>query len=168
MGQITASRICRRTRIADGALQQTILTNLLQENRQYQLEENYFEDMMLGGAACHRFEGSADSARAIVSQLNFQGDIVLQLQKELSENRPFSETSVGQYAEESRAKLQAELASMSSMSREVTNSSARSAISTPSQTAVELEATLRSSELDSQKMNIRLDDQVKEWIQEAM
>jgi hypothetical protein len=124
--------------------------------------------MMLGGAACHRFEGSADSARAIVSQLNFQGDIVLQLQKELSENRPFSETSVGQYSEQSRAKLQAELASMSSMSREVTNSSTRSAISTPSQTAVELEATLRSSELDSQKMNIRLDDQVKEWIQEAM
>ena len=135
------------------------------ENRQFQLEENYWEDLMLGGAECHRFEGSADSAKAIVSQLNFRADVVLALQRELATHAEFNQTSVGRYAEQSRSKVQAELDSMSSMSR---TTSTQSSTSTPSQTVYELEQTLQSSALDSQKMGVRLDDQVKEWIKEAV
>ncbi|KAJ9608276.1 hypothetical protein H2200_007264 [Cladophialophora chaetospira] len=139
------------------------------ENRQFQLEENYWEDMMIGGAACHRFEGSADSAKAIVSQLNFRADVVLALQRELSGDAVFSETSVGRYAEQSRSKIKAELDAMSSMSRVTSaQSQSQSSRSTPSQTVVELEQTLQSSALDSQKMGVRLDDQVREWIKEAV
>ena len=55
---------------------------------------------------------------------------------------------------------------MSSLSRD-TSSSGGSRL-TPSQTTVELERTLQSSALDSQKMSVRLDDQVKGWIREAV
>lgn len=135
------------------------------ENRQFQLEENYWEDLMLGGAVCHRFQGSADSARAIVSQLNFRADVALALQRELAANTEFNQTSVGRYAEQSKCKIQAELDEMSSMSRDTSLSwNSKST----RQTAVELEQTLRSSALDSQKMAVRLDDQVKEWIREAV
>ena len=137
------------------------------ENRQFQLEENYWEDMMLGGAACHRFEGSADSAKAIVSQLNFRADVVLALQRELAADTEFSQTSVGRYAEQSRYRLQAELDSMSSMSR-FTSHTSQTSSSTPSQTVYELEQTLQSSALDSQKMGVNLNDQVKQWIRDAV
>ena len=82
------------------------------ENRQFQLEENYWEDMMLGGAACHRFEGSTDSAKVTVSQLNFRADVVFALQQEMAAHAEFNQTSVGRYAEQSRSKIQAELDSM--------------------------------------------------------
>ena len=137
------------------------------ENRQFQLEENYWEDLMLGGAECHRFEGSADSARAIVSQLNSQADVVLALQKQMKNHTQFNQTKVGLYAEQSRSKIQEELDSMSSMSRETSQSGGSSKL-TPSQTTVELQQTLQSSAMDSQKMEVKLDDQVREWIKEAV
>ena len=134
------------------------------ENRQFQLEENYWEDMMIGGAECHRFEGSTDSAKAIVSQLNFRGDVVLQVQSEMAQSTEFAQTSVGQYSEKARNKIQHELDAMS-VAQESTISRTSS---TPSQTRIELEASLQASALDSQKMSIKLDDQVKQWIKEAM
>jgi hypothetical protein len=51
--------------------------------------------MMLGGAARHRFEGSADSAKAIVVHLNFRANVVLALQREMATKTEFNQTSVG-------------------------------------------------------------------------
>ncbi|KAK5947350.1 hypothetical protein PMZ80_001500 [Knufia obscura] len=142
------------------------------ENRQFQLEENYWEDLMLGGAACHRFEGSADSAKAIVAQLNFRANVVLALQKELAGSTSFNQTAVGRYAEQSRSKIQHELDSMSTMSRDDTMTTSRttsSALSsTLSQSTTEKEEFLRSTALDSQKMDVKIDDQVRLWIKEAI
>ena len=137
------------------------------ENRQFQLEENYWEDLMLGGAACHRFEGSADSAKAIVSQLNFRADVTLALQKELAGSTEFNQTSVGRYAEQARNKIQHDFDTMSTMSRNTTTMGRTSSNAT-SQNSTEMEQFLRNSALDSQKMGVKIDDQVKMWIKEAV
>lgn len=140
------------------------------ESRQFELEDNYWDDLMQGGAEVHRYEGTAESARAIVSQLNFGANAKLSLQKELEKNVEFRRTAVGKYTEQVRLEKQTELQRISS---HLTTDS--SAVVSPVQNdhlappnVRELETSLRRSASDAQTMNVRLNAQVKEWIREAV
>lgn len=143
------------------------------EIRQYSLEAEYWDDLIQGKAGVHQFDGTAQSARSIVAQLNFKDTATLDLQKEMAKNIPFLQTKVGSFTTQSRIETQRRLddalgvpnvniASNDTLRHRYANS--RSA----SSTVVELETSLQRSKSDKLKMNVLLDDQVKQWIQEAV
>jgi hypothetical protein len=74
------------------------------EGRQYELEDDYWSDMIDGRAGVHRFDGSTDSARSIIAQLNFGVSVELELQRQLNSRRDmrFRDTDVGRFLEQSR------------------------------------------------------------------
>ena len=81
------------------------------EGRQHALEDDYWSDMIDGRASVHRFDGSTDSARSIVAQLNFGVSVELELQRQLNSRRDmrFRDTDVGRFIEQSRDERNAEI-----------------------------------------------------------
>jgi hypothetical protein len=47
------------------------------EDRQAELEDDYWEDLVEAGVGVFKFDGSAESAKGIVSQLNENADVTL-------------------------------------------------------------------------------------------
>jgi hypothetical protein len=128
------------------------------ESRQYDLEDNYWEDLLRGGASVHKFEGSPESARSIVAQLNFGENVVLALQKELAERPdvPFKDTTVGRYAQRTRNEQQAELLRLAN---------------DPRKKQAELQIAQKSLERaksDTKNEDIKLHEQVKALIKSAV
>jgi hypothetical protein len=124
------------------------------ETRQHELEDRYWEDLIDGGAGIYRFEGTAESARSIVSQLNGGASVILALQAELAQ-RPgvhLSDTKVGKYVTRVRKEKKQELQSLSKKPgrrQEEVN---------------ELQESLDIGGLDQQKLDVKMYDEVKTFI----
>ena len=131
------------------------------DNRLHELQDNYWSDLIDGGAGVHRFDGSADSARSIVAQLNFGVDVVLELQRELSA-RPdmeFRDTAVGRYAERGRKDRQSELNRLTGCVDSGRKSSSEMA---------EMRKSLQVSANDSDKLDFRLHQEIKYLVSKAV
>jgi hypothetical protein len=126
-------------------------------NRQYELQDNFWSDLIDGGAGVHRFEGSTDSARSIVAQLNFGVDVVLDLQKQLLA-RPdveFRETAVGKFAERVREDKQAEVTRLTLHPQTAPNGITQVAA---------MRRSLEVSANDSSRLDFRMHQEIKELV----
>ena len=124
------------------------------EKRQQELEDRYWEDLIDGGAGINRFEGTAESARSIVSQLNDGADVILALQAQLIQ-RPgvqLRDTEVGKYAVRIRKEQKQEL-------QRVSKKPGRR-----QEDVDELQSHLDIGGLDSQKLDVKMHDKVKAYI----
>jgi hypothetical protein len=127
------------------------------EKRQQELEDIYWEDLINGGAGVFRFEGTAESGRSIVSQLNDGVDVLLALQAQLVQ-RPgvhLRDTDVGKYAMQVRKEKKQELQRLSQ---------------TPGRRQKdvdELQSRLDVGGLDLQKLDVKILDQVKAYISDV-
>jgi hypothetical protein len=131
------------------------------ENRQFDLQDNYWSDLIDGGADVHRFEGSTDSARSIVAQLNFGVEVVLDLQKQLSA-RPdveFRETEVGRFAERVRQHREAEVTRLTQHPERARNGSAQVAA---------MRRSLVVSAHDADRLDYRMHQEIKELVSKAI
>lgn len=131
------------------------------ENRQYELQDNFWSDLIDGDAGVHRFEGSTDSARSIVAQLNFGGNVVLDLQKQLSA-RPeieFRQTEVGRFAEQVRQHQQAEVTRITQKPEIERNTNTQVAA---------IRRSLALSENDSSKLDFRMHQEIKDLVAKAV
>ena len=128
------------------------------ESRQWALEDGYWDDLIRGQAEVHRFDGTAESARSIVSQLNFGVNAVLAIQNELKQDISFGETSIGRFADKERKEKAKELARLS----------ARIPSDTSNDSINKLRSSLKRSARDAQKMDVKLNEQVREWIRDAV
>jgi len=131
------------------------------ENRQFELQDNYWSDLIDGGAGVHRFEGSTDSARSIVAQLNFGVDVVLDLQKQLlaTPDIEFRETPIGRFAELVRQDRQAELTQLTRHPQSARSNSTEVAA---------MQRSLQVSAADSSKLDIRLHQEIKDLVSKAI
>jgi hypothetical protein len=131
------------------------------ENRQFELQDNYWSDMIDGGAGVHRFEGSNDSARSIVAQLNFGVDVVLDLQKQLLA-RPdveFRETAMGKFAERVALDKQVDVTRLAHHPETAQNGSNQAAT---------IRRSLVASARGSDKLDYRMHQEVKELVSKAV
>jgi hypothetical protein len=131
------------------------------ENRQFELQDNYWSDLIDGGAGVHRFEGSNGSARSIVAQLNFGVDVVLDLQKQLLA-RPdveFRETAVGKFAERVALDKQVEVTRLAHHPETARNGGTQGAT---------IPRSLVISARDSDKLDYRMHQEIKELVSKAV
>jgi hypothetical protein len=131
------------------------------ENRQFDLQDNYWSDLIDGGAGVHRFEGSTDSARSIVAQLNFGVEVVLDLQTQLSA-RPdveFRETEVGRFAERVRQHREAEVTRFNQHPEHARNGSAQ---------VTAMRRSLMVSARDVDKLDYRMHQEIRELVSKAI
>lgn len=128
------------------------------EQRQSELEDRYWDDLIEGGAGIHRFEGTAESAKSIVAQLNDGADVILALQAQLAErpNVHLRETKVGKYAIRMRKRRKREVEHMSK------NPDRRQG------DLDDLQSRLDIGALDSQKLDVKIHETVKVYIAEAV
>jgi hypothetical protein len=78
------------------------------EDRQAELEDDYWEDLVEAGAGVFKFDGSAESAKGIVSQLNENTDVALALQRQMAAGRHvhLKDTEAGKYALQQRGRAE--------------------------------------------------------------
>jgi hypothetical protein len=128
------------------------------ELRQTELEDQYWEDLIDGGAGVHRFEGTAESAKSIVAQLNDGADVILALQAQFAKraNVHLSETEVGKYAIRMRKRRKQELEDMSKKPGR------------QQKDLDDLRSRLDVGALDSQKLDVKIHETVKGYIAEAV
>ena len=79
-------------------------------DRQAQLEDEYWEDLIEGGATVCEFKGTEESARGIVSQLNTGKGITLAIQRQMTagEHVNLTNTEAGKYAIKARKEMEKE------------------------------------------------------------
>ena len=79
-------------------------------DRQAQLEDNYWEDLIQGGATVCEFKGTEESARGIVSQLNTGKGITLAIQRQMTNGNHvhLKNTEAGKYAIQARKEMEEE------------------------------------------------------------
>lgn len=128
------------------------------EKRQQELEDRYWEDLIDGGAGIYRFEGTAESARSIISQLNDGADVILALQAQLIQ-RPgvhLRDTEVGKYAMRVRKEKKQEL-------QRICKKPGRR-----QEEVDELQSLIDIGGLDQQKLDVKIHDKVKTYIAEVI
>jgi hypothetical protein len=128
------------------------------EKRQQELSDRYWEDLIDGGAGVYRFEGTAESARSIVSQLNDGANVILALQAQLIQ-RPgvhLRDTEVGKYAMRVRKEKKQEL-------QNISNKPGRR-----QEEVDELQSRLDIGGLDPQKLDVKMHDKVEAYIAEVI
>jgi hypothetical protein len=130
------------------------------EMRQIDLEDNYWSDMIEGRATVHRFDGSTDSARAIVSQLNFGVAVQLELQRQLNSPRVtrFGDTDVGKFIEQAREQRAAELTQLGQRPTSVADRIRQT----------EVQRSLELGSKDEAYLNFRMQDEVRVLVAEVM
>jgi hypothetical protein len=130
------------------------------EMRQIDLEDNYWSDMIEGRATVHRFDGSTDSARAIVSQLNFGVAVQLELQRQLNSPRVtrFGDTDVGKFIEQAREQRAAELTQLGQRPASVADRIRQT----------EVQRSLELGSKDEAYLNFRMQDEVRVLVAEVM
>jgi hypothetical protein len=125
------------------------------EDRQAELEDDYWEDLVEKGARVLKFEGTAESAKGIVSQLNVNVDVELALQHQMAmgPHVHLNDTEVGKYALREREKderLYKNLMKSPDESREDFE---------------ELKTSLAVSANDQKKLQVEMYDKIEEMIQ---
>jgi hypothetical protein len=129
------------------------------ENRQAELEDEYWEDIIEEGASVCKFDGSTESARGIVSQLNAGTDVTLALQRQMTARNHvhLKDTDVGRYALKSRED-----------NRKYYQRLKRKPSKTSKEELDELETSLRLGQKDPAKLEVELDEKIEQMIQKAV
>lgn len=130
------------------------------ERRQHELEEDYWSDMIEGRATVHRFDGSTDSARSIVAQLNFGVAVELELQRQLNSRRDirFRDTDVGRFIEQSRDERNIELSRLQQRPVSVADRTRQSEVQRP----------LDVGANDETHLNFKIQEEVRVLVAEAV
>jgi hypothetical protein len=125
------------------------------EDRQAELEDDYWEDLVGKGARVLKFDGTAESAKGIVSQLNSNVDVELALQRQMTTGPHvhLNDTEVGKYALQERAKDER-------LYRNLTKSPDES-----TEGFEDLKTSLAVSASDQKKLEVEMYDKIEEMIQ---
>lgn len=128
------------------------------EDRQAELEDAYWDDLITGGATVCEFLGTAESARGIVSQLNTGKGITLAIQRQMTEGRHVNlkDTQAGQYALQARKDMEKEY-------NQLLKSPGRQ-----SEHLDDLKASLEKSANDQAKLEVEMVQRIEALIQQAV
>jgi hypothetical protein len=128
------------------------------EDRQAELEDDYWEDLVDAGAGVFKFDGSAESAKGIVSQLNANTDVTLALQRQMAAGRHvhLKDTEAGKFALQQREKAQRHYQVLMQRHDE------------PDEDLAELKTSLAVSADDQAKLEVQMYDKIQEMIQKAV
>lgn len=130
------------------------------EGRLHELEDDYWSDMIEGRASVHRFDGSTDSARSIVAQLNFGDTVELELQRQLHSRQDirFRDTDVGRLIEQSRDERTVESAKLQRHPVTVSERVRQSEVQRP----------LEVGANDETHLNFKIQEEVRALVAEAV